>query len=84
MESVSDLAALVEKARALRQLPPPAERRRIRLEAGVTQQELAAALGASRVSISRWEKGARLPRGDSALRYSRALERLLKLNEETT
>lgn len=82
MHSVTDLASLIKVTRALRQLPSPEERRNIRLEAGISQQELAAALGASRVTLSRWESGTRRPRGEMAIRYARALERLIKLNEE--
>ncbi len=84
MHSITDLASLIKETRALRQLPSPEERRNIRLEAGISQQELAAALGASRVTLSRWETGTRRPRGEMAIRYARALERLIKLNEETS
>jgi len=54
--------ALLERVRARRKLPPPAERRRIREAAGVSQREMAKALGTSWTSIQRWENGSR-PRG---------------------
>lgn len=81
MTSPTELQALIKKTRALRRLPLPADRQRIRLEAGITQQELASALGASRVSVSRWEKVVRLPRGDKAFHYALALQQLASKEE---
>jgi transcriptional regulator with XRE-family HTH domain len=48
-------------------LPSPEDRRRIRVEAGITQQEIADRVYVERTTIARWErragyaKGARLP-----------------------
>ncbi len=55
--------------------------RAIRLAARVSQAELAAELGCSRASISRWEAGRRVPRGRVAVRYLHLLHRLLKTIE---
>lgn len=63
-------------ARDRRRMPGPAERRVIRKAAGLTQVDVAAALGVSRVSVVRWESGARTPRGELANRYLSLLARL--------
>jgi DNA-binding transcriptional regulator YiaG len=68
---------LLERVRARRKLPVAAERRRIREQAGVSQRELAAALGVSWTAIQRWEQGAR-PRAHAAA-YARALEELKRV-----
>lgn len=66
---------------AARQLPAPPERRRIRVQAGVSQEELAEVVGVQRASLTRWELGTRHPRGRLAERYAYALQRL---SEATT
>jgi len=50
--------------------------RRVRQAAGITQPEIAADVRVSAAAISRWEAGARAPRGAAALRYLRVLEQL--------
>jgi DNA-binding transcriptional regulator YiaG len=55
--------------------------RAIRLAARVSQAELAAELGCSRASVSRWETGQRAPRGRAAGRYLRLLQRLARTVE---
>ena len=52
------LDELLVRARARRQLPSAEERRRIREAAGVSQRELALALGVSWTAVQRWENGA--------------------------
>lgn len=70
---------LLEQLRSRRQLPPPAERRRIREAAGVSLRELAGAIGTSHMAVDRWEKGA-APRNPAHLRaYSRLLDELRRL-----
>ena len=64
---------------AARQLPPPSERRRIRKQARVSQEELAAGVGVQRPTVTRWESGTREPRGRLAERYSSALRRLAEV-----
>ena len=68
---------LLERVRARRTLPPAKERRRIREAAGVSQHELAKALGVSWTAIYRWEQGSR-PREHEA-DYARALEELKRV-----
>ena len=50
---------LLERVRSRRRLPDAAERRRIRVAAGVSQRELASALGVSWTAVQRWEQGSR-------------------------
>jgi DNA-binding transcriptional regulator YiaG len=57
-------------------LPRPAERRRLREGAGLTQAELAAALEVSAPTIVRWESGKRKPRGRNLDAYVQVLEAL--------
>jgi DNA-binding transcriptional regulator YiaG len=70
------MSALAEHVRAARRLPPPVIARAIRAEAGVSQQQLAAELGVNRVTVARWELGARVPRGELRIRYTTLLEEL--------
>jgi transcriptional regulator with XRE-family HTH domain len=49
---------------------------RLRRNAGVTQAELARAIGVHPLTISRWERGQRVPRGPNAVAYARTLEEL--------
>lgn len=57
-------------------LPPPTIRREIRARAGVTQGQLAQALGVSPPALSRWEAGTRTPRGEHRIEYAQALQAL--------
>ncbi len=70
-----DLPQLAEEVRAA-QLPPVAERQRIRRTAGVTVREAAAAVGVSPMTLLRWEHGTRCPRRRHALAYGRLLAAL--------
>lgn len=67
---------LLEQARARRALPPAPVRRFLRQRAGVTQAELAQVLGVERPTVTRYESGAREPRGELRLAYVGVLERL--------
>lgn len=66
---------LTEKLRAA-QLPPPWERRAIRIGAGASQRELAHELDVTPLTISRWERGDSEPRRDKAIAYRRLLDEL--------
>lgn len=70
------LQALQEKSRIHRRLPPPPMRRAIRKNAGITQSDVAAALGVDRVTVARWERGERTPRGALLRAYVKLLESL--------
>ena len=71
------LDTTTERVRALLRapadLPEPAERRSLRETAGVSQQQLADALGVTRAAISHWETGTRSPRGELRHRYVSAI-----------
>jgi transcriptional regulator with XRE-family HTH domain len=68
--------ALLAEASARRALPPVEIRRLLRQRVGISQQELADAIGVSRPALSRWETGSRSPRGSSRIAYAQALQRL--------
>lgn len=72
----SDLETALERGRARRRVPPPAVRRLLRERAGLTQSELARALGTTRPTVTRYETGTRTPRGETLLRYLDLLDRL--------
>jgi transcriptional regulator with XRE-family HTH domain len=57
-------------------LPPAARQRELRLAAGFSIQEIAAAVGVDRATVSRWESGKREPRGDHLDRYVAVLKAL--------
>jgi DNA-binding transcriptional regulator YiaG len=76
-ETNSEVSELLERVRARRRLPPAAERRRIRQAAGISQDDMARALGVSQMSIWRWERGTR-PREHEAA-YARLLDELERL-----
>lgn len=65
-----DLPKLVE---ARRDLPAPHVRRRIRTEAGVSQEQVARFVGVSQASVALWEAGAREPSEAFVARYVEAL-----------
>jgi DNA-binding transcriptional regulator YiaG len=77
MEAHIDIdTVLARKAEA--HLPPPAIRGEIRRTAGLTQRDVADALGVShRVVVARWEAGTRSPRGDLRARYATLLRDLI-------
>ena len=52
-----------------RGLPDPAERLRIRRDAGLAPSDIAEALGVTRQAVDQWERGLRRPRGQLAADY---------------
>lgn len=64
------------QARARRRLPEPAQRRARRMLAGVSQQAVADAVGTTVATVSRWESGQRMPRGEHLRSYAAVLDRL--------
>ncbi|MFK3734690.1 helix-turn-helix transcriptional regulator [Streptomyces sp. NPDC088090] len=57
-------------------LPPPPVRARLRLAAGLTQQEVAEVVGVKRVAVARWELGQTYPRRPHRAVYLHLLNRL--------
>jgi len=72
--SVEELLLLSEA----RQLAASGRGRQIRESAGVSQSELAAAIGVTIAGISKWESGQRRPTGPGAIRYAQLLRELTK------
>lgn len=70
------LDTLLRDRATVRRLPQPAIRRALRKAAGLSQSEVASVLAINRASISRYESGARTPRGNVATRYVELLETL--------
>ncbi|WP_405914475.1 helix-turn-helix domain-containing protein [Streptomyces sp. NBC_00963] len=57
-------------------LPEPAVRARLRRADGLTQQQVATALGVQRLAIVRWEAGTSRPRAPHRQAYAHLLDRL--------
>ena len=70
------LSQFLEQARQRRSLPPPAVRRVLREQAGLSQHDVALALGIDRATVSRYESGQRAPRRRLVARYISLLARL--------
>ncbi len=64
------------RARLRRNLPGPRARRALRVAAGLSQRDVAQELRVSRVQVSRYESGDRVPRPEIAARYAALLDRL--------
>ncbi|WP_169798617.1 helix-turn-helix domain-containing protein [Cellulomonas iranensis] len=58
------------------QLPPPAVARQIRIEAGLSRENLAQRIPCSAASVRRWEEGESSPNGLLRERYVSELRRL--------
>ncbi|MGW7276598.1 telomere-associated protein Tap [Streptomyces sp. NPDC054864] len=74
-ELFSAVDALLEEV-AQDDLPTPAERRRLREAAGLSQEQIARALKARREAVGNWESGRTEPRPPKRAAYARLLERL--------
>jgi transcriptional regulator with XRE-family HTH domain len=75
-ELFSAVDALLAEVAAGKALPPPAERRRLREAAGVSQAQVAKAVGARREAVGNWELGKTEPRPPQRAAYARLLEGL--------
>lgn len=67
---------LVGEQLALRASIESGEARRIRERAGLSAVTIARHLDVSPAAVTRWEQGARYPRGANAVKYARLLRRL--------
>ncbi|MFH8419301.1 helix-turn-helix transcriptional regulator [Streptomyces collinus] len=65
-------------------LPPPRVRQQLRLAAGLTQQEVADAVGVKRLAVARWELGQTQPRRPHRAVYMHLLKRLAERFPEAT
>jgi DNA-binding transcriptional regulator YiaG len=70
------MGALLEEAGLAVSLPGPAARMAIRRRTHVSRERMAAELGCHVISVARWERGTRNPRGDLRIRYARLLRLL--------
>lgn len=77
--TITDLARL----QRVRAAAANGRAREVRKRAGLTQAEIADAIGVSQPTIGLWETGKRVPRGAPALRYAEALETLEQGAEAT-
>lgn len=68
----------VKSASWIRQLARSGGARAIREAHGFSASELARELGKSPSTVSRWERGERVPRGEAAEAWARLLRRLLE------
>jgi DNA-binding XRE family transcriptional regulator len=80
---MSRIHALLEQSESVKgdDLPPPAERLKLREFQGLTQKQVAEALGVTPGAVSGWEKGRYEPRGDVRIQYAELL-RLIKERHE--
>ncbi len=69
------MADVLSKAQVRRRMPSPEARRLLRTRSGLTQDDLARALGVNRATVSRWEAG-RNPRATLAARYLELMDRI--------
>lgn len=59
-------------------LPDPAYLKAIRQKSGLTQAEVAEAIGVTPGAVKHYEAGRRRPRGENLARYSEAVEEMAK------
>lgn len=57
-------------------LPTPQVRQQLRLAAGLTQAEVAEAIGVKRLAVARWEAGATQPHRGNRRAYAHLLRKL--------
>lgn len=68
--------AALARAQARERLPTPEERRLLRERAGLSQADIAAALGVTRAAVAQWEAGRCRPRTEYLIPYLSILDRL--------
>lgn len=75
------VSSLLENARARRGLPDPDERKRLRVDAGLSLRQVAQALDVSHTAVMFWEAG-QMPRGEALLGYIELLDGLQRIEAE--
>jgi len=81
---MADLETILERGQERNRLPDSAVRRHLRIRNGLTQGdvrdavEVVAGRPVTRVTVNRWENGARTPRGDLLRAYLEVLDRLAR------
>lgn len=68
--------AIADEVRARRRMPSPAMARQIRVESGTPVGRVATELGVAAITVSRWERGERTPRGQLLVAYLALLDEL--------
>ncbi|WP_053727501.1 telomere-associated protein Tap [Streptomyces sp. WM6378] len=81
-ELFASVDALLEQVTADDGLPEPAERRRLRKAAGLSQEQVARALDVRRESVTSWEAGRSEPRPPKRAAYLRLLDGLAARHPE--
>ncbi|MER7927028.1 helix-turn-helix transcriptional regulator [Streptomyces sp. NPDC096057] len=64
------------RLRIRRELPSPEECRALRIASGITQGELATAIGVTRQAVTQYESGTRRPQGRTLDAYAEAIQTL--------
>lgn len=72
----------LEVLTAMLALVADGEAKRLRVSAGLSLAEVAAACGVLPSTVWRWERGERRPRGRHGLAYARVLDRLTSMEEQ--
>ena len=72
-----------EKIRNLRALPVPEERRRLRVTAGLSLQDIATSVEVTRATVSRWENGLLVPSQDHISAYLAVLSVIAEELQDT-
>lgn len=75
---MSDLDELLAIVKDRRDLPPPPMRAALRKSAGLSQDAVGAAVGATRQAVNHWEKGTRFPRPRHLHAYAELLRSLAR------
>jgi transcriptional regulator with XRE-family HTH domain len=70
------LAEALERGKLVGRLPSVSTRVLLRRSAGMSQEDVAAVVGVTRPTVTRWEQGKRTPRGEQLRGYVELLERL--------
>ncbi|MFJ6239554.1 helix-turn-helix domain-containing protein [Streptomyces griseus] len=79
MSEESSVEALLEEARLVAAMPPPAERLRLREAAGFSRAHFAATVGVGRQTIANWETGVSDPTPPARYPYLRILKGLAEI-----